>query len=261
MLGKIQKPFDESQRGIIFHTMCLINNKLCSLIVDGGSCTNVASTRVVEELGLSTISHAKPYNLQWLSKEREIMVNKQLLINFVIGKYKDEVLCDVVLMETTHILLGRPWQYDRQVLHDGLTNHISFNFQGHEVILKPLSPKEVHEDQIKMKNKRENEKEKESKDKSSHKISYTTKSIMLTRDMLQTTPPRCPSSLSFSLPNKSNYLTSLTKKIWDEHQTPPKDSHLLRGFFFSKPFHPQIFFPNMACKKSLPFLTPQAQRT
>jgi len=103
---------------------------------------------------------AKPYKLQWLSKDREIMVNKQVLITFAIGKYKDEVLCDVVPMEATHILLGRPCQYDRQVLHDGLTNKMSFNFQGHKVILKPLSPKEVHEDQIKMKNKRERKKRK-----------------------------------------------------------------------------------------------------
>jgi len=34
------------------------------------------------------------------------MVNEQVLITFCIGKYKDEVLCDVVPMEATHILLG-----------------------------------------------------------------------------------------------------------------------------------------------------------
>jgi len=128
-----------------------------STIIDGGSCANVASTRVVEELGLPTISHTKPYKLQWLSVEGEIMVNKQVLITFAIEKYKDEVLCDVVLMEARHILLGRPWQYDRQDLHS-LTNKMTFTFQGYKVILKPLSPKEVHEDQLKMKTKRENEK-------------------------------------------------------------------------------------------------------
>jgi len=64
VLGQVQKPFDEIQRENIFHTRCLINDKLCSLILDGGSCTNVASTRVVEKLGLPTISHAKPYKLQ-----------------------------------------------------------------------------------------------------------------------------------------------------------------------------------------------------
>jgi len=72
MLGQDQKPFDESQRENIFHTRCLINDKLCSLNVDGGSCTNVASTRVVEKLGLPIISHAKPYKLQRFSKEGEI---------------------------------------------------------------------------------------------------------------------------------------------------------------------------------------------
>jgi len=146
MLGTISKPLDDTRRENIFHTRCLITNKLCSMIIDGGSCANVASTRVVEKLDLPTISHTKPYKLQWLSAEGEIMVNKQVLITFAIGKYKDEVLCDVVPMEATHILLGRPWQYDRQVLHDGLTNKMTFTFQGRKVTLKPLSPKKVHED-------------------------------------------------------------------------------------------------------------------
>jgi len=74
-----------------------------------GSCANVASTRVVDKLGLPTISQAKPYKLQWLSEVGEIVVNTQVLVTFSIGKYKDEVLCDVVPMEATHILLGRPW--------------------------------------------------------------------------------------------------------------------------------------------------------
>jgi len=128
MLGTIPKPLVDTQRENIFHTRCLITNKLCSLIIDGGSCTNVASTRVVEKLALPTISHTKPYKLQWLSVEGEIIVNKQVLINFAIGMYKDEVLCDIVPMEATHVLLGRPWQYDRHVLHDGLSNTMSFSF-------------------------------------------------------------------------------------------------------------------------------------
>ena len=48
---------------------------------------------------------------------------------------------------------------DRKVFHDGFTNKISFNFHGHKVILKSLSPKEVHEDQVKMREKREKEKD------------------------------------------------------------------------------------------------------
>ena len=82
MLGTIPKLLYDTQRENIFHTRCLITNKLCSLIIDGGSCTNVASRTVVEKLALPTISHTKPYKLQWLSAEGEIIVNKQVLINF-----------------------------------------------------------------------------------------------------------------------------------------------------------------------------------
>jgi len=67
------------------------------MIIDGGSCANVASTRVVEKLGLPNISHTKPYKLWWLTEEGESMVNKQVFITFAIGKYKDEVLCDVIV--------------------------------------------------------------------------------------------------------------------------------------------------------------------
>ena len=54
LLGQVSQPFDESQRENIFHTRCLIQNNICSLIVDAGSCANVASTRVVDKLGLPT---------------------------------------------------------------------------------------------------------------------------------------------------------------------------------------------------------------
>jgi len=161
------------------------------------------------------------------------------------------------MLYATHILLGRPWQFDKKTLHDGLTNHISFTFHGHKITLKSLSPREVHEDQIKMKNKREKEKEKERKDKPSHKISSsTTKSIMLTRVMLQIAPPRCTSSLSFSLPNK-NYLTSWTKKLWDEHQTPPKGSHLLRVFLSPSPFILKYSFPTWLVRMAYLFELPK----
>jgi hypothetical protein len=35
-------------------------------------------------------------------------VNKQILVAFYIGKYYDEVLCDVVSMHASYMLLGRP---------------------------------------------------------------------------------------------------------------------------------------------------------
>ncbi|KAH9658315.1 Endonuclease [Citrus sinensis] len=54
--------------------------------------------------------------LQWLNDCGEVKVNKQVLVSFSIGRYKDEVLCDVVPMHTGRILLGRPWQYDSSIV-------------------------------------------------------------------------------------------------------------------------------------------------
>lgn len=45
--------------------------------------------------------------------------------------------------------------------HDGLSNKYSFLFKGKNVPLTPLSPREVCEDQIKIRVKREQEREKE----------------------------------------------------------------------------------------------------
>ena len=69
--------------------------------------------------------------------------------------YVDEILFDVVPMEASHLLLGRPWQYDRDVVHNGVTKKFSFVHKGQKVTLKPLSPSEVCEDQIKKRVKRE----------------------------------------------------------------------------------------------------------
>jgi len=157
MLGQMPKEF-ENQRENIFYSRCQINKKTCSLIIDSGSCVNVASTRVVDKLGLKTIPHAKPYEPSWLSGEGEIKVDKQVLINFSIGNYKDKVLCDLVPMEATHISLGRSWQFDRKAFHDGHANKFSFSFQGKSITLLPLSPREVNEDQIQMLKKRKEEK-------------------------------------------------------------------------------------------------------
>ena len=67
---------------------------------------------------MPTSKHPRPYKFQWLNESGKVRVNKQVLISFSVGKYEDEVLCDVVPMQARHLLLGRPWQFDRKVKHD-----------------------------------------------------------------------------------------------------------------------------------------------
>ncbi|XP_074313657.1 uncharacterized protein LOC141648844 [Silene latifolia] len=56
------------------------------------------------------------------------------------GPYEDKVLCDVISMNACHILLGRPWQYDRKVEHDGRSNVYIVTKGKAKYHLKTLSP-------------------------------------------------------------------------------------------------------------------------
>jgi hypothetical protein len=149
------KGVDEVQRENIFHTRCYVKDKVCSVIIDGGSCTNVASTIMVEKLGL-----------QWLNDSGEIGENKQVLVAFGIGKYEDEVLCDVLPMQARHLLLGRPWQFDRRVKYDGFMNKYSFVLNQISITLVPLTPQQVYEDHVRLQKESDQKKKSEQMKKS-----------------------------------------------------------------------------------------------
>ncbi|GMP39668.1 hypothetical protein CsSME_00010407 [Camellia sinensis var. sinensis] len=85
------------------------------MIIDSGSCENV--------------------------KGNEIKVTKRCLVSFSIQqKYFDEEWCDIVPMDACHILLGRPWKYDRQSLHDGKLN--TYTIVKNDIRFTLLSMKE-----------------------------------------------------------------------------------------------------------------------
>ncbi|XP_074298776.1 uncharacterized protein LOC141629708 [Silene latifolia] len=131
---------EEEQRERLFHSYCKVNNQICTLIVDSGSCTNVVSRDLVDNLKLPTKNHLKPYKLHWLDRNNGILVKKQALVSLQLGPYEDKVLCDVISMNACHILQGRLWQYDRKVVHDGRSN-VYFVTKGKaKYHLKPLSP-------------------------------------------------------------------------------------------------------------------------
>ena len=106
----------------------------------------MASSRLVSKMNLETKPHPRPYKLQWLSEDGEMIVNREVKVDFSIGKYEDSILCDAVPMEAYHLLLGRPWQYDGRVMHDGFTNKFTFVYDDCKTILAPLTPREVSED-------------------------------------------------------------------------------------------------------------------
>ncbi|CAA7034515.1 unnamed protein product [Microthlaspi erraticum] len=96
------------------------------------------------------LKHPRPYKLNWLNETGEMSVKNQVVVPLSIGNYKDEILCDILPMDAGHIILGRPWQSDRRVIHDGFTNRYTLLHEGRKTTLIPLSPQEVYEDQLQL---------------------------------------------------------------------------------------------------------------
>jgi hypothetical protein len=90
---------DNNQRHNLFHTSGMIKEKLCSIIVDNGSCKNMASQELVERLGIKERRHPSPYKIQWLNDCGALKVTNVVTIPFSIGRYNDQVVCDEVPMQ------------------------------------------------------------------------------------------------------------------------------------------------------------------
>ncbi|CAL2248283.1 unnamed protein product [Prunus armeniaca] len=97
-----RKETEDWRRTSIFHTYIKSGDK-DKVVIDNGSCINVVSTLTVSRL--------------------------------------DHVWCDVVDMDVSHILLGRPWIYDYNVIILGQENICSFIHKGKMITMKPFQPK------------------------------------------------------------------------------------------------------------------------
>jgi hypothetical protein len=132
-----------SQGNSLFQNACKTKQGVSKVIVDNGSKDNLVSTEMVEKLELDTIIHPSPYRVSWLQKGHQVNVTKQCLVEFKIGGYKDEILCDVIPMDVCHLLLGRPWKYYRNVIHDGRKNTYTLEKNERTHMLLLIKDKEV----------------------------------------------------------------------------------------------------------------------
>ncbi|XP_057526371.1 uncharacterized protein LOC130805605 [Amaranthus tricolor] len=135
-------PMDKKsdQRENIFQTKCRVQGKVCDLIIDSGSESNCISKQLVDELNLETKPHPHPYLMKWLDNKSSGSVSRQCLVSMTLGTYVDDILCDVLEMDACHLLLGRPWQYDKKTTHNGYTNTYTLRHNGKKKELLPLPP-------------------------------------------------------------------------------------------------------------------------
>ena len=133
---------EDRRRTSIFQMLVRCGNQAQKLIVDSGSCMNVVSASMVERLKLPVEPHPQPYKVAWINN-MSIPVNQHCLVSLSCGIYSDSIWCDVIPMKVAHIILGRPWLYDRDVHHCGKENTYSFMFKNQKVGLKPMTAAEM----------------------------------------------------------------------------------------------------------------------
>ena len=137
-----QQP-EQLQRHNLFQIFFVINNRRARVIIDGGSCNNLVSSDLVNKLGLATRPHPHPYLIQWLNDSGKAKVTQTCRVSFFIGSYADSVDCDVVPMQACSLLLGRPWEHDKDATHHGRSNRYTFMHKGKKITLAPLTPDEI----------------------------------------------------------------------------------------------------------------------
>jgi hypothetical protein len=132
------------QRNSLFRNSSNTKDRVCKVIVDSGRTDNLVSTEMVEKIKLETVTHLSPYKVSWLQNGHQVTVTKECLVEFKIRGYRDEILCDVIPIDVFHVFLGRLWQYDRNVVHDGRRNTYTLEKNGRTHMFLPIEDKKVN---------------------------------------------------------------------------------------------------------------------
>ena len=67
VLSAQMEKVEQNQRHTLFQTKCVIKERSCRMIIDGGSYNNLASSNMVKKLALTMMPHPHPYSIQWLN--------------------------------------------------------------------------------------------------------------------------------------------------------------------------------------------------
>ena len=109
LLKPIKEVVEPTQRKFLFRSVLKVQGKCCQMVIDSCNTDNLVSTEVVEKLKLKTKKHPTPYKVSWLQKGHQLLVNEECEVEFQLGSYKENIMCDVIPMDVCHIFLGRPW--------------------------------------------------------------------------------------------------------------------------------------------------------
>jgi hypothetical protein len=133
---------EKLQRHNLFQILFIVKDCRVRTIIDGGSCNNLVSADFVTKIGLMTRAHTHPYYIQWLNISGKTKVTHTTRAHFSSGTYHDYVDCDVVPIQACSLLLGRPWEFDTDVVHHGRANKYTL-MHKEKITLLPLMSNEI----------------------------------------------------------------------------------------------------------------------
>ena len=93
----------------LFHCRCIVKDWAVGFSIDDKTTVNVAGMKLIKDLKLETMPHPRPYRTLWYDCILDITT--QVRVQFSMGSYSSEVLCDVILVPliSCQLLLGKPW--------------------------------------------------------------------------------------------------------------------------------------------------------
>jgi hypothetical protein len=77
-----------------------------------------------------------------------LKITHKVRVPFTVDDYVDEVEFDVLPLEVCGLLLGRPWQYDRNAIHARRANTYSFMHDGKQRTFKPMRDDQIKSDVV-----------------------------------------------------------------------------------------------------------------
>jgi hypothetical protein len=115
--AKSNVSLDGRQRNDMFHLRVISKHNNIDTLVDSGSQVNLISEQVVQNLGLETRPHLRPYPLGWICENDKVQETKKCKLWFEItSSFIDEVESDVVPLDICEMVLGSPYLYDGKAI-------------------------------------------------------------------------------------------------------------------------------------------------
>jgi len=109
------------------------------VIVDSGNCINAISSKSLEYLGSEVVPHLIHSKCHGLTS-RHLRSNNDVLSQSI-STITKTIWCDVITMNVSRVIFGRPWFFDKNVTIYGRFNMCQFGHEDKQIKLLFLRPK------------------------------------------------------------------------------------------------------------------------